>query len=235
MKEIMSRNEITARRSAPTQGAQLLPKKKLRRAEKSAENRNSLLRAAAKVVGEHGYSEASIARITQEAGLAQGTFYLYFDTRQDILEAVLPFVGKGLSAFIRDRVKGSVTALEVEEKSFRAAFEYLRLNPGFYRTLNEAEFSAPKGFATQYRSTARSYLRSLKRSKKRGELAAYSDRELEVLVYMLMAVRFYLYLRFVKSEGKDGGRLPEWVVKTYLKFIQKALAPPASDKCQFCR
>jgi hypothetical protein len=98
------------------------------------------------------------------------------------------------------------------------------LNPGFYRTLNEAEFSAPKGFAVQYGNAAGRYLKSLKRSKKRGELAHYSSRELEVLVYMLMGIRFYLYLRFVKSEGKQGARLPKWVAEAYLKFIRKALA-----------
>jgi AcrR family transcriptional regulator len=200
------------------------PNAKLRRAEKAVETRNALLRAAAKVVGEHGYSEASIARITREAGLAEGTFYLYFKTRQELLEAVLPFVGESLTSFIQAQVKGSATALEVEERSFRAAFEYLRLNPGFYRTLNEAEFSAPKGFAVQYGNAAGRYLKSLKRSKKRGELAHYSSRELEVLVYMLMGIRFYLYLRFVKSEGKQGARLPKWVAEAYLKFIRKALA-----------
>ena len=56
--------------------------KKLRRAEKAIENRRAFLRAGAKVVAKYGYAEASIARIAEEAGLAQGTFYLYFPTRQ---------------------------------------------------------------------------------------------------------------------------------------------------------
>jgi AcrR family transcriptional regulator len=224
LKAIVRNKKYPPDRSVPGRISKRQPKAGLRRAEKAVETRNALLRAAAKVVGEHGYSEASIARITREAGLAEGTFYLYFKTRQELLEAVLPFVGEGLTSFIQAKVKGSATALEVEERSFRAAFEYLRLNPGFYRTLNEAEFSAPKGFAVQYGNAAGRYLKSFKRSKKRGELADYSSRELEVLVYMLMGIRFYLYLRFVKNEGKRGARLPEWVVEAYLKFIRKALA-----------
>src|SRR4051812_26598723 len=82
-------------------------RRKMPRAEKAIENRNALLRAAAKVVGEGGYQQASIARITREAGLAHGTFYLYFDNRQDMLDAVLPFVGEELSLFIRQRVSGA--------------------------------------------------------------------------------------------------------------------------------
>jgi len=57
----------------------------------------------------------------------------------------------------------------------------------------------------------------------RGELASYAARELEVIAYMLMAVRFYLYLRFVKGDGGDGGRLPEWVTRTYMKFLRGGL------------
>ena len=171
-----------------------------------------------------GYAQASIAAITQAAGLAQGTFYLYFDSRQDVLDQVLPFVGDDLLASIRPRIKGAKSALEVEEQSFRAAFDYLYRNPGFYRTLNEAEFAAPKGFDAHFQNLASRYLASLKRSRKRGELQGYEPRELEVIVYMLMAVRFYVYLRFVKAAGrKKTAPLPEWVIQAYMKFISHGL------------
>lgn len=199
------------------------PQKKLRRAEKAMENRRALLRAASKVVARYGYAEASVARITQEAGLAQGTFYLYYNTRQDLLDEVLPFTGEQLSDFIRQRVKGAEDAFDVEELSFRAAFDYLQRNPGFYRMLNEAEFSAPRGFKAQFDNAASRYLASLKRSKDRGELRGYEPRELEVLAYILMGIRFYIYLRFVKAEAGKTLRLPDWVVKTYMKFIRNGL------------
>jgi AcrR family transcriptional regulator len=204
-------------------------RRKLPRAEKAIENRNALLRAAAKVVGEVGYQDASIARITQEAGLAHGTFYLYFDSRQHLLDAVLPFVGEELSLFIRQRASGAKNALDLEERSFRAAFEYLARNPGFYRTLNEAEFSAPVGFKKHFDKTADRYVASLKRSKERGELENYTVEELEVVAYMLMAMRFYLYLRFVKGDGDNSGRLPEWVIKTYMKFLRAGLLDGHTD------
>lgn len=207
-------------------------KKKLRRAEKAIRNRNALLRAGAKVVARYGYAEASIARIAEEAGLAQGTFYLYFPTRQALLDEVLPFVGERLSEHIRRRVKGATNAFEVEELSFRAAFDFLHDNPGFYRMLNEAEFAAPRGFSTQFENAAGRYLASLKRSSGRGELPGYEPRELEVLVYMLMAVRFYIYLRFVKGNGGKTARLPAWVLRTYMKFIRSGLNASPERKPQ---
>ncbi len=43
------------------------------------ETRRRLLAAAERVFADHGYHEASVSRITDRAGVGQGTFYLYFD------------------------------------------------------------------------------------------------------------------------------------------------------------
>ena len=38
------------------------------------------------IVGELGYAGASVALITARADVAQGTFYNYFESRQDLLD-----------------------------------------------------------------------------------------------------------------------------------------------------
>jgi len=62
--------------------------------------REALFKAAAEVVGEHGYQEASISMITQRAGVAQGTFYNHFQSRQDILDQLLPALGREMMEHI---------------------------------------------------------------------------------------------------------------------------------------
>ncbi|MFX5801275.1 helix-turn-helix domain-containing protein, partial [Acinetobacter baumannii] len=54
------------------------PKRKLTRIEKSQRTRQAICDAAAEIIGEFGYAEASIARIMERAGLGHGTFYAYF-------------------------------------------------------------------------------------------------------------------------------------------------------------
>ena len=49
-------------------------------------------------------------------------------------------------------------------------------------------------------------------------MPGFSDRELEVVAMTLMASRYYLYLRFVKSEGGPGP-MPDWVVRAYMKLV----------------
>ena len=45
-------------------------------------NAGQILKAAGKVFHREGYHGAKVERITQEAGIAQGTFYLYFPSKE---------------------------------------------------------------------------------------------------------------------------------------------------------
>ena len=49
---------------------------------KGLETRRRLLDAAEAVFGDLGFPEASIVKIADHAGVAPGTFYLYFDSKR---------------------------------------------------------------------------------------------------------------------------------------------------------
>jgi AcrR family transcriptional regulator len=199
------------------------PKPKLRRAEKVEENLRALFRAAATVVGEVGYTAASVASITQAAGLAQGTFYRYFDSRQDLFDQLLPHVGQDLVEFLGKRVTGAEDIYEVESRALRASFDYLLDNPGFYRILNEAEFAAPKAYELHFQNLVKRFQASLERSRRNGQLRGYKPEELETLAYMLMAIRGYIHYRYGKAPTGENAPIPEAVIKTFLKFLQGGL------------
>jgi len=111
----------------------------LTRVERSEVVKKRLFAAAVKVVGEVGYAEASISRITQAAGVAQGTFYNHFPNRQDLLDQLLPAVGIEMLEFIRRRVRHVVSRVEKEAARFRAFFDFLIEMPEFMRILNESD------------------------------------------------------------------------------------------------
>jgi AcrR family transcriptional regulator len=192
-----------------------------RRAEKTEKNRRALLQGAAAVVGEQGYAGASIALITQRAGLAQGTFYLYFESRQDLFSQLLPEVGQELLDFLGERVHGAKDIFEIEERAFRASCEFLATHAGFYRILNEAEAVAPKAYEKHFNNVARRYLQALKRAHAEGSVHGYGEREIEVLVYMLMGARSYINVRYGK-ELAGRKQVPKWLVEAYMKVVQAA-------------
>lgn len=70
----------------------------LRRAEIGLERREKtrqkLIAAAARVIATSGDKNATIDDFIQAAGVARGTFYNYFPTREDLLDALWTQVGK---------------------------------------------------------------------------------------------------------------------------------------------
>jgi len=56
---------------------------------KSIEKRRKILDAAARALAEHGYSEAKLSDIAQEAGTHAGSLYYYFESREDLMREVL--------------------------------------------------------------------------------------------------------------------------------------------------
>lgn len=56
-----------------------------RRTESEAVRREQILKAARKVLDEKGYESTTVSDIVKEAGVAQGTFYLYFPSKKDVV------------------------------------------------------------------------------------------------------------------------------------------------------
>lgn len=197
-------------------------RRRLSRDERAGEVREAIFRAAAKVVGRHGYVEASINRITKAAGIAQGTFYLYFESRQALFDQLLPHVGVDMLHFIRARVTGAKDVFDTEERGFRAFFEFLQGSPGFFRILNEAEAAAPTAHRKHFELLTQHYVDSLQRGIDAGQIRQFGHDELETVAYVFMAARSYLYLRYMK-DAKGRPQLPESVVRTYMKLVRGGL------------
>lgn len=196
--------------------------RKPRKVEKSEITQQAIFDSAVKVVGAIGYDEASVARITERAGIAQGTFYYHYESRQHLFDQLLPRLGDELIRRVRTARIGGKTFLDREERGFRAFFDYLIEMPEFHRILSEAEVFSPTGYRNHIRNMIDGYVRSLKRAVAAGEIIPLNDRELEVAADLLLAARHYLAMRFVHW-GERGHRLPDWVVRAYMRLITGGL------------
>ena len=172
----------------------------LTRAERADLLKRRLFDAAIKVVGQYGYAEATVSRITQLAGVAQGTFYNHFPNRQELLDQLLPTVGQQMLDFIRVRVRDISGEVEREVARFRAFFDFLQEVPEFTRILNEAQIFAPKGYARHMEMISANYLRALRKSKAGG--GRFSDAELEVIVHIMLGARSYLSHHYSYTNDK---------------------------------
>ncbi|MDA8248418.1 MAG: TetR/AcrR family transcriptional regulator [Rhodospirillales bacterium] len=204
------------------------PMPKLSRSERNEETRRRLFAAAAKVVGECGYADASVARITSEANVAQGTFYNHFTSRQELLDQLLPTLGKEMLAFIEARVPAGAPDSAQDIARCEAFFAFLQGCPEYLRILNEAEFFAPVAYEALMAMISRGYLHVLQRARRRGALASYSDAELEVIVQTLLGARAYLSRRYAYAEGGTHA-VPEHVLTAYAKLVTEGLFRTAAE------
>ncbi|MFL6837105.1 MAG: TetR/AcrR family transcriptional regulator [Bradyrhizobium sp.] len=194
---------------------------KLNRTERNAWTKRKIFDAATKIVGKYGYAEASVARITEEAGVAQGTFYNHFENRQELLDQLLPKIGIDMVHFIRERTGTAHAALQEIER-FGAFFDFIREVPEFLRILNEAEHFAPIGYQKHLDNISTAYVRILRRARHAGAIDDFSDEEFEAIVHILMGARGYLSRRYSYSGGAVVA-VPDHVISAYQKLITRGL------------
>ncbi|HBP0982200.1 TPA: TetR/AcrR family transcriptional regulator [Pseudomonas aeruginosa] len=180
------------------------------------------MRAAAEVVGQVGYQNAMVSKITEKANVSQGTFYNYFESQQELFDQLLPTLGNELIEHIREKAAGAPNAFEREKRSFLAFFDFLQSNPDFYRILYEAELFSPEGYKKHVDLMATLYVRTLEREAAQGQISLSTREEAEAVAYMLMGVRHYLCMRFARKDGQTV-ELPEGVLNIYLQTISSGI------------
>ncbi|MGD9861886.1 MAG: TetR/AcrR family transcriptional regulator [Pseudodonghicola sp.] len=193
-------------------------KPKLSREEKAQLTYGKLMLAAERIVGENGYAATTIAKVTEAAGVAHGTFYNYFEDRQGLFDVLLPYVGRQMTDKITADLAGAGTGLEREIARFRAYCDYLRENPGFYRVLYEAEVFAPKAHEEHIRRLTEGYVRALKRAMAAGHLRRMSDAELQATASILLGARAY-----VAMQHKASGDIPDSAIDAYANLMRQGL------------
>src|SRR2546426_9873892 len=102
--------------------------------------RAQLLDAAESVFGKKGFERASIAEITQAAGVALGTFYVYFPDKTSIFVELIDELGARLRRSIAEQVQGLTFRLEIERAGFRAFFEFAARHRELYKIVRPCEF-----------------------------------------------------------------------------------------------
>ncbi len=192
------------------------------------DTRSILLDSAARVVYNVGYAGASVQAITQAAGVAVGTFYAHFSSRQKLFEDLLSHMRTDMLSDVRHAVRGSESFVELECRGFRGFFEYIVRNPWYVRIETEAAVWAPDSYLQHFFDFADRYTEVMQRSWEQGELRAYEKRELPILAYIFMAARHYLATRYVLSKPTPT-RLPSWVADTYVELICRGLESPSRD------
>jgi Transcriptional regulator len=181
--------------------------------KKGMETREKLLRAAEKVFGKKGYYETSIVNITQEAGVGQGTFYNYFQSKKEVFDALIQMYSRELRFKIKEEMKDADNHEDAQRKGFQAFFRWVKDYPELYSIVQQAVVVDKDLYRWYYDKLASGFLKSLSLGVEDGE---FKDINLETVAYCLMSIGQFLGMRWVFWEGQD---VPEEVFDAAMTLI----------------
>ena len=182
--------------------------------------RRAILDAAEAVFGEYSYDRASISEITRRAGVAQGTFYLYFPDKKAAFIELVHVLNHDLRRAINEAVDGLVNRFDMERVGFRTFFEYVVDHKTLYRIVRESEFVDPETNRWHYAMIADSYIRGLEKAQGQGEIVG--DVSAETMAWVLMGIAELIGTRWTQWEGTMP---PDEVFDEVMTFISCALSP----------
>ncbi|MGG3844222.1 TetR/AcrR family transcriptional regulator [Aeribacillus composti] len=181
--------------------------------KKGMETREKLLRAAEKVFGKKGYYETSIVNITQEAGVGQGTFYNYFQSKKEVFDALIQMYSRELRFKIKEEMKDAENHEDAQRKGFQAFFRWVKDYPELYSIVQQAVVVDKDLYRWYYDKLASGFIKSLSLGVEDGE---FKDINLETVAYCLMSIGQFLGMRWVFWEGQD---VPEEVFDAAMTLI----------------
>jgi AcrR family transcriptional regulator len=169
------------------------------RTERGRRTQRSILDAAAAEFGEKGFHESSIVSITIRAGVALGSFYTYFESKEALFTALV----QDMSGRVRDHVAPVLArhgggAIGAEGIALAAFLDFARQHKEIYRIIDEAEFVAPEAWRAHYVNTAARILERLQAARAKGELGVEPN---EVHAWAIMGMNVFLGLRFGVMDG----------------------------------
>jgi len=99
------------------------------------QRRREILASAIGVFAEHGFAEARIRDIAAGAGVAEGTIYLYFEGKEDLLLTAFRAVVHDFCTSIRSVLSAEIAFVERVERFVRMQFERIEAEPALATVL----------------------------------------------------------------------------------------------------
>ncbi len=189
------------------------------RTERGRRTLRTILDASAVEFGERGFHETSIVSITARAGVALGSFYTYFDSKDAVFRALVRDMSARVGEVGAAAVLESPDALTGERAVIAAFIDFARGHTELYRIIDEAEFVDPATYRAHYEGAAMRILARLEAGAARNELR---DGMSEVHAWAIMGMNVFLGLRF-GVWGDD--RTPDEVAAMAGDLLKRGLQP----------
>ena len=105
------------------------------RADRQADRRRQILEAAVKVFAQKGFHTSRVGDIAEEAGIAYGLVYHYFESKEDLLETIFRTTWTEMLARVHEVEQAKVPAAEAVRQVTALILRTWRRDPDLVRVL----------------------------------------------------------------------------------------------------
>lgn len=171
---------------------------------------NLIIDTTIKLFYEKGYFQTNVTDITSEAGIAAGTFYLYFPNKFVLYKYILMEFQHDIRRVISIAVSNVKGRFEKEKIGIKTFIQYAIDNPHAYNIIWESLYIDKQLFIDYYEGFARRYEKGLKQSIEEGEMY---DVDTELVSYIFMGISNFVGLKVLLDLGEPKGSVDEVVDK----------------------
>ena len=168
-----------------------VPVKPRKRTLPPDERRRQIIDAVRRVVAEHGVPNTTVSRVAEAAGVAQGTLYLYFRNRTEMLLAALDSIWAEMQGVVE--IPGETDELERLRKGGLKHNELMTTDQGSFAVPWVEFIAAPAGMGLRgaVAETQRRAFRKLREivesGKAKGQIRADVDSDQLAWEWLMMA------------------------------------------------
>jgi AcrR family transcriptional regulator len=113
-------------------------------AQATEEKRQRILEAARKLLVQHGFQDLALDEVAREAGVAKGTLFLYYKSKDALFSSAFADLMDGLGLQL-EAVHGSTDDGELLEKTVRTILEYFDQHHDFTSQFSSGRFPGCTG------------------------------------------------------------------------------------------
>jgi AcrR family transcriptional regulator len=175
------------------------------------DTRNKLINSGIKLFGTEGYYNINIYDIVKDAGYAIGTFYIYFNSKEEFLSTIVKKISKLTRRFITKNSEATNNRFEKELRGIYLFLQFFSQNKNYYEIVREAEFVVNKDVIDYYESFEKGYLKNLANIKYEANI---------LISNFLMGISHYMGIEKFFLQKIDDEKL---IIKELNQYMAKGI------------
>lgn len=193
-----------------------------RRRTKGMRRREEIIRTAREIFSQKGFSETRVTDITGKAGIAKGTLYLYFRSKEELFLAVIRDAAERLRNSVAEALQGVEDPLERVRISVPVIFENCRKEAALYLAIFQQSTFMDSEHAAEmqalYEPLAHDFQKTIEEGMRKGVFHVGDPQILSHGVFGFLASLIHRWL-IMETSGDTPEGYVEKMVETVARFF----------------